>query len=573
VYHQNIRMDAHNTYSARLILGCWILWLVTGTYFYAIIDSLGWSKGFYMAVNVGYSIGWGYPVEKETWMDWFSIVFLLFGAAAVAVVLVSLAEDTTRNRRDWFVQVLHEEKWIIRKEQEKRWFRYWIHENKFHLLALAYWFAFIAVMAGWSCYAVGWTMVEGLYFAISSCSTGGLKPIPTDSPNSSFVIGKCILSGIMLIRKRINVLKWAVCNAAGAFSAVGIPLMGYAMVHGALLFRLVTKDPLNLEKIIDKELTPMELRTFLALGIGRDSRQSQYPHSSYQYQQEHNNNMTKSEYTILCTIRLGLLSPQLVLTLGQHFDTIDKEGAGAVAYERLLTPNISSEFTTIPLTNSDERTYPRGLMSSGVRYGSIDTNAITSALDDDYEYDFEEKQQDRGTTVSPLRSLYLSITNANDVTRAPNRVSTGPTNPTSTSTSVALTPQSRPTPPLTSSSVGNARSSNPSSMATPNSNLALLSPQAADSNHNNSNYTLRTISSGDSDTVSPRDPTAVPLLNFLSDLVSNFTGNASVRPQSQQSQQGGDIASPGSLLATATATTPYSIATDDDIDVNITDMF
>ena len=36
----------------------WTTWMVTGTLFYAIREEMGWAKGFYMMVNVGYSIGW-----------------------------------------------------------------------------------------------------------------------------------------------------------------------------------------------------------------------------------------------------------------------------------------------------------------------------------------------------------------------------------------------------------------------------------------------------------------------------------------------------------------------------------
>jgi hypothetical protein len=35
----------------------WALWVSFGTIFYAIHTKLGWAKGFYMAINVGYSIG------------------------------------------------------------------------------------------------------------------------------------------------------------------------------------------------------------------------------------------------------------------------------------------------------------------------------------------------------------------------------------------------------------------------------------------------------------------------------------------------------------------------------------
>lgn len=51
-YHHDI---IKHVYFRPLI--AWILWIITGTVFYSYDGELGWSKGFYMAVNVGYSIG------------------------------------------------------------------------------------------------------------------------------------------------------------------------------------------------------------------------------------------------------------------------------------------------------------------------------------------------------------------------------------------------------------------------------------------------------------------------------------------------------------------------------------
>ena len=44
----------------------YIIWITIGTAYYAAGSmDLGFCKGYYMCVNVGYSIGWGYPTETE----------------------------------------------------------------------------------------------------------------------------------------------------------------------------------------------------------------------------------------------------------------------------------------------------------------------------------------------------------------------------------------------------------------------------------------------------------------------------------------------------------------------------
>lgn len=46
-------------------------------YSYAPFSDLGWTKGFYMAVNIGYSIGFGYPEETVSNYLFFSSVYVL----------------------------------------------------------------------------------------------------------------------------------------------------------------------------------------------------------------------------------------------------------------------------------------------------------------------------------------------------------------------------------------------------------------------------------------------------------------------------------------------------------------
>ncbi len=75
------------------VLVLWFTWLSIGTVFYSVQNKLGWSKGFYMAVNVGYSIGWGYPVEISDKNIVFSILYVLIGASAVAAALGFFADS------------------------------------------------------------------------------------------------------------------------------------------------------------------------------------------------------------------------------------------------------------------------------------------------------------------------------------------------------------------------------------------------------------------------------------------------------------------------------------------------
>jgi len=75
-------------YTILLIL--WVSWLLTGTVFYSYTLDLGWGAGFYMAVNVGYSIGWGDISEKDhPNSQIFSVFFVLCGSSFVSTTSVS----------------------------------------------------------------------------------------------------------------------------------------------------------------------------------------------------------------------------------------------------------------------------------------------------------------------------------------------------------------------------------------------------------------------------------------------------------------------------------------------------
>lgn len=79
-----------------------MVWLFIGTLFYSYSMNLGWSKGFYMAVNVGYSIGWGYPSEFSDESRVFSTFYVLVGASAVAASLGYFAQAMIDSSKRWY---------------------------------------------------------------------------------------------------------------------------------------------------------------------------------------------------------------------------------------------------------------------------------------------------------------------------------------------------------------------------------------------------------------------------------------------------------------------------------------
>lgn len=167
----------------------WLIWILVGTIFYAIRNELGWAKGFFMSINVGYGVGWGYPVEKDHLCIIFSIFYLLVGASAVTTLLVYFVELMVVSKTSWHLQAMQN----VFLEQKHPAIRF-IIMNKSSLQLIGACLLLIAIMTIWSCRTFDWTFSEGLYYAISSCSTGGFYPIPSSSSDRDFVIGYSLVS-------------------------------------------------------------------------------------------------------------------------------------------------------------------------------------------------------------------------------------------------------------------------------------------------------------------------------------------------------------------------------------------
>lgn len=153
-----------------------------------------------MAVNVGYSIGWGYPIEIDDKTRLFSIANVLMGAAAAACSLVMFARNVIQSSNDWYATALRREttQSITLKKSLSIWFK-----QHMYLLFISVSFAsifatLVAVSAIRESSGTGWDITQSLYFALTSCTTGGLWRIPDNSPDWYFGLGEFIFEPVVL---------------------------------------------------------------------------------------------------------------------------------------------------------------------------------------------------------------------------------------------------------------------------------------------------------------------------------------------------------------------------------------
>lgn len=260
----------------------WVLWLLLGTVVYANINFDGnYAKGFYFSVNIGYSIGWGVFHDRSTRCKVFSILYILMGATFLTRWIAYLIERAVTDTSSIY------EKSIIRKNIRKtsrlKGFLLdayvYIVVNHSKLFMIYLWFVCIFFGTSWSCVVIHWSLIDGLYFSISSMSTAGAWGIPHDSPDYVFAV-------------------------TGLFAAFSIPIMGIAVGDiASLILESRYIEPVftsnNVLKISDKE--------FRLLNIVRSG--------------ESKSSVDRTEYILLQLLRDDRIDLREVQMLSEEFSS------------------------------------------------------------------------------------------------------------------------------------------------------------------------------------------------------------------------------------------------------------
>jgi len=221
----------------------WILWLLIGTIFYGHVDfNKNYYKGFYYSVNVGYSIGWGVLGEFNQGSYVFSIAYLLVGATLISGSLVYLIESIVSTNEMWFQKIntsdinKNSSDYKVDIITENSYFKKvktYISNNTYQTTMIVIWLIWILFGTIWSCYVIEWTIIEGIYFSLSSLSTGGLHGIPYDSANWVFLI-------------------------TGLYACTGVPIMAMAMGSIASMVVAMNKEK-KINSMLNKRITKKEI--------------------------------------------------------------------------------------------------------------------------------------------------------------------------------------------------------------------------------------------------------------------------------------------------------------------------
>ena len=164
------------------------LWIMSGVIFYKFYGNWTTSTAFYYAIEAGLSIGFCNPAEKDDWSKLFTIVYVLIGSSVVSGCLGFFASVVIYSKVEVARRDANMDNMTIRDSDDKITFRSFFYYAWYRVKLFAGWysnrsrFIIVCVFVFWMSLGVAygmtvekWTFITSLYWAITSCSTGGLQ--------------------------------------------------------------------------------------------------------------------------------------------------------------------------------------------------------------------------------------------------------------------------------------------------------------------------------------------------------------------------------------------------------------
>jgi hypothetical protein len=276
----------------------WVAWLIVGMIFYSEVLDTSYAEGFYMAVNVGYSIGFGDIPESST-SKWFSTFYVLVGASFVGAALGVFADHITSQGMNWYALELDQRQYEVERNAatmpHMKAFL-WVKHEWHNFRAVLLWFAFICFSTAfaWGLNSDnGFDFIDSLYFSVSSLSTGGLQSIPRGSPAWMY-------------------------GLAGIYCAFGVPLMGLAMATVAGYFMSSRGGTIEEAKgNVMQPITEDEIAMLEGFNLA-----------------DKDGVIDKSEFIILCMVRQGM-QVEVISLVSAYFDDLDKDKSGTLTLDEI----------------------------------------------------------------------------------------------------------------------------------------------------------------------------------------------------------------------------------------------
>eukprot|EP01040_Poterioochromonas_malhamensis_P000159 gene158-165_t len=292
------------------------LWVSCGIVFYQYHDRWTTATAFYYAIEAGLSIGFCYPAEIDDKSRVYTIFYVMiassFVSGTVGIFLTHLFRQNIHlvpaehGINAIKIRNQHDE---ITVESVARYVWYhlkyligWYHNRFLTIMTLLFVF-WMAIGTAYGVYKEGYTFITGLYWAVTSCATGGLQTAPCLGPGTDD--GTTCNMGDL----RGSVM--------GVYFLIGVPIYAITIAQYA---RLVF-GPLAVER---------ELRL-----MDRPIEDSQFLYAANVLSPEGSETLVMGEYIILELLRLGLVDQARIEQFKQKFYELDVHNKGELEFSDL----------------------------------------------------------------------------------------------------------------------------------------------------------------------------------------------------------------------------------------------
>mmetsp|Transcript_1038 Transcript_1038/g.1679 ORF Transcript_1038/g.1679 Transcript_1038/m.1679 type:complete len:915 (-) Transcript_1038:217-2961(-) len=298
-----IRMFVENPYW-RLCFA-WCTWLFAGALFYTFHGGMNgqnsFLKGIYTSISVGVGMFW-MTLKYDTIRKVYTIMHMLLGTVAMASMRATVAQFLVESKHDWYVDAVRRQRVAETvlsqgvRQYILAWLDYYGPKGKVHIAFLC----FVVIGVVWSCAAVGWSFVDGLYFSLSAMASGGLYSIPADSPDWMYGI-------------------------VGLYVTMGVPVM--AVSFSILAYTAATMGQRDaLPKALNTLITEPELAMMRTYGFDNND-----------------GCIDNSEFTVLILVRVGAINPELITVINDWYSKMDIHGTGNVSFEEVQHTHITPD--------------------------------------------------------------------------------------------------------------------------------------------------------------------------------------------------------------------------------------
>lgn len=252
------------------------VWIFTGAFVYWGHYKWTFAQAFYYSVQSGVSIGYGLLPESDDLTRFYTIFHALFGATLFGFALTVFAhlniqkvEKITTDIEDRFLDDFNHS---------------FINFAKMGGILRSSIYIFLVIIIGtiFGMVVEHWTFTSSVYFAVTTCSTGGLQEIEYDSPDWKF---------------------WFV----GMYALLSVPTYGYTLAQ----FANYVNEKRQQTKLQEKMEQRLELAHFeYVKALGPDDV------------------IDLSEFCILRFLQTGKITRRDVDEINKYFKRLDASGDG-----------------------------------------------------------------------------------------------------------------------------------------------------------------------------------------------------------------------------------------------------